>query len=217
MAEPLTSEHEERVRQVQLRRMRVLLTVLLAIAAAACSPRPPDESDYVERLTADRALKDEAFRRTNDPVPASRKAAVLPLEYYPVDPVFKVPAVLRPAFDAPTIVMITSTGTKEEHRVLGTLEFTLQGQPLKLTAFASEANRLFVPFQDQTSGTDTYGAGRYIDLTRTGTDVYEIDFNNAYNPYCYYSLAYICPLPPKENRLDVPIHAGEKIRPEAEG
>ena len=85
-------------------------------------------------------------------MPEARKAALLPLEYYPIDPSFNVPAVLHPAPDAPTVRMITSTGSMEEHRVLGTLEFTVQGQTLKLTAFASAANRLFVPFQDQTSG-----------------------------------------------------------------
>jgi uncharacterized protein (DUF1684 family) len=192
-----------------------LVAVLVALATVACNPPAPDEGDYMGRLTAARTAKDDEFRRTNDPVPENRKSALLPLEYYPVDPAFNVPAVLRPAPDAPTVKMITSTGTMEEHRVLGTLEFTVQGQTLKLTAFASEANRLFVPFQDQTSGTETYGAGRYIDLVRTGTNLYEIDFNNAYNPYCYYSLAYICPLPPQENRLAVPVRAGEKIRPDA--
>ena len=103
------------------------------------------------------------------PSAGTRKAALLPLDYYPIDPAFNVPAVLRPAPDAPIVRIITSTGSMEDHRVLGTLEFTVKGQTLKLTAFASAANRLFVPFQDQTSGTETYGAGRYIDLVRTGS------------------------------------------------
>ncbi len=195
--------------------MRALLILLVALATVACNPPAPDEGDYTGRIATARAAKDEEFKRTNDPVPESRKAVLLPLEYYAIDPAFNVPAVLRPAPDAPTVTMITSTGSMEEHRVLGTLQFTVQGQTLELTAFASADNRLFVPFQDQTSGTETYGAGRYIDLIRTGSNLYEIDFNNAYNPYCYYSLAYICPLPPEGNRLTVPIRAGEKIRPDA--
>lgn len=191
------------------------LSLVSALLIAGCNPPPPEEHGYADRIAAARAAKDAAFARTTDPVPASRKSAVLPLVYYPIDPAMKVPGVLRPAAGAPVVTMITSTGTQEQHRVLGTLEFTLQGQPLTLTAFASAQNRVFVPFQDQTSGTDTYGSGRYIDLLRTGTNVYEIDFNTAYNPYCYYSLAYVCPLPPAENRLQVPVHAGEKIRPDA--
>lgn len=189
--------------------------LLSLLAIAACNPPPPEQRGYAERLAAARADKDAEFQRTNDPVPVSRKAAVLPLVYYPIDPALKVPGVLRPDPKASVVTMITSTGSQEQHRVLGTLEFTVQGQPLKLTAFASAQNRVFVPFQDQTSGTETYGSGRYIDLVRTGTDVYELDFNAAYNPYCYYSLTYVCPLPPQQNRLQVPIRAGEKIRPDA--
>jgi uncharacterized protein (DUF1684 family) len=195
--------------------VRTILLLLSILVLAGCNPPPPEQRDYSARIAAARTEKDAEFQRTNDPVPDNRKAAVLPLVYYPIDPAFKVPGVLRAAAGSPVITMITSTGSSEQHRVLGTLEFTVQGQALKLTAFASAANRLFVPFQDQTSGTDTYGAGRYIDLVRTGTNIYELDFNAAYNPYCYYSLAYVCPLPPEENRLHVPVHAGEKIRPHA--
>ena len=92
------------------------LILLLAITVTACNPPAPDEGDYVGLLTAARAAKDDEFQRTNDPVPESRKSVLLPLEYYPIDSAFNVPAVLRPALDAPTVKMITSTGTMEEHR-----------------------------------------------------------------------------------------------------
>jgi uncharacterized protein (DUF1684 family) len=87
---------------------------------------------------------------------------------------------------------------------------------MTLTAFveagARDMNRLFVPFSDMTSGTETYPAGRYLDLDRTATGVYEVDFNYAYHPYCLFNPTYDCPFPPEENRLKVPIHAGEKLR-----
>jgi uncharacterized protein (DUF1684 family) len=73
-------------------------------------------------------------------------------------------------------------------------------------------DQLFVPFVDLTSGTETYPAGRYLDLDRTRTGIYLIDFNRAYNPYCYYNPTYDCPYPPRENRLKVPVRAGEKMR-----
>jgi uncharacterized protein (DUF1684 family) len=85
---------------------------------------------------------------------------------------------------------------------------------LRLRAFAEEGSngeRLFVPFADETSGRETYGAGRYLDLDRTSTGIYVIDFNTAYNPYCAYNPTYDCPVPPKENRLPLPIRAGEKM------
>jgi uncharacterized protein len=91
----------------------------------------------------------------------------------------------------------------------------VKGQPLTLGAFveagARSFDRLFVPFTDLTSGTETYPAGRYLDLDRTRTGIYIIDFNRAYNPYCYYNPTYDCPYPPRGNRLTVPIRAGEKL------
>jgi len=72
-----------------------------------------------------------------------------------------------------------------------------------------------VMFSDMTSGTETYAAGRYIDLDRTASGIYELDFNKAYHPYCVYNASYECPYPPPENRLKVPIHAGEKLKDKA--
>jgi uncharacterized protein (DUF1684 family) len=192
------------------------LPALALCATAACNPRPPDETDYVGRLQALRADKDAEFQRSNDPIPANRKAELLPLAYFPVDPAYNVPAELKPSPESPTLMMPTSTGTLEAMRRVGQLEFTLHGKPLKLTAFvaatAPNADRLFLPFSDLTSGTETYPAGRYLDLTRSPTGLYEVDFNYAYNPFCYFNVTYVCPIPPPENRLDVRIEAGEKIR-----
>jgi len=73
---------------------------------------------------------------------------------------------------------------------------------------------LFIPFIDETSGNETYGAGRYMDI-RIGDleDNPVIDFNTCYNPYCAYNNRYSCPVPPSENHLTVPIHAGVKYTP----
>lgn len=187
------------------------------MAAAACNPpAPADEGDYVGRIQALRDEKEAEFQSADDPIPANRKAELLPLEYFPIDPAYNVPAVLKPSPESPTLMMPTSTGTQELMRRVGQLEFTLHGKPLKLTAFVSagapNTDRLFVPFSDQTSGSETYPAGRYLDLDRNPTGVYEIDFNRAYNPFCYYNITYVCPIPPRENRLDVRIEAGEKVR-----
>ena len=68
-----------------------------------------------------------------------------------------------------------------------------------------------VPFHDLTNGTETYAGGRYLDLDRTATGIYDLDFNRAYNPFCLFNPTYDCPVPPRENRLTLPIRAGEKI------
>ena len=72
-------------------------------------------------------------------------------------------------------------------------------------------DRLFVPFTDLTSGTETYSAGRYLELDRAPSGIYTIDFNRAFHPYCYYNESYDCPYPPPSNRLPTPVRAGEKL------
>jgi uncharacterized protein (DUF1684 family) len=101
---------------------------------------------------------------------------------------------------------------------VGQLQFTLAGQQMTLDAFVEDGTQqiaqLFVPFADQTTGTETYGAGRYLDLKPTSTGFYVIDFNRAYNPTCAYNPTWECPYPPPSNRLKIAIRAGEKAPPE---
>lgn len=189
--------------------------MVLAVAfPAACTAPPPDDRDYGTKIAADRAAKDAAFAAAGDPIPTAKHAEFLPLAYYPIDPEFNVPAGLK-RIDDPTIVeMPTSTGTNRKMRRVGMLQFTLKGRPLSLLAFleVGETSSLFVAFSDLTSGTETYAAGRFLDINRNATGIYELDFNRAYFPYCYYNATYECPLPPRENRLKIPIHAGERMR-----
>jgi hypothetical protein len=188
------------------------------IVSACSTATPPDAKDYAAKLTADRAAKDAAFAASDDPVPRNRHAELLPLAYFPIDPDYDVPAALKPAQSSAPIQMPTSTGAPRDMRRVGTLEFTLKGQPLNLGAFvevgAKDLNRLFVPFADATTGKETYPAGRYLDLDRTATNLYDLDFNRAYNPYCYFNATYECPYPPAESRLKVPVAAGEKVKTE---
>jgi uncharacterized protein (DUF1684 family) len=194
--------------------MRVLLVLTLAVLAG-CSPSVPDSLSYPDKIAAERTSKDDMFR--NDPKESPIKPGELelfvPLSYFPIDETYAVPAQLQPATERVTAQMPTSTGTMREMTRLGTLVFTLKGQPLKLAAFAEgNSPRLFVPFSDLTSGTETYQAGRYMNLDPMPTGIYIVDFNIAYQPYCYYNAEYECPLPPRENRLAVPIRAGERLR-----
>lgn len=198
-------------------RVESFLRVVLAVAvwlAVACSGKPPENgAAYVAEIAAARAAKDAEFQRSSDPIPDDRKAEFLPLAYFPIDPFYSVPASLKPSTDDTIVEMPTSTGTVRKLRRAGALEFVLKGQPLKLTAFVEPgATTLFVPFSDLTSGTETYAAGRFMDLTPTANGVYVIDFNRAYIPYCYYNPTYECPYPPAENRLKIPVRAGERMK-----
>ena len=183
---------------------------------AACSSKPPEDTrDYAQRIASDRAAKDTLFKGQNDPIPEGKKAALLPLEYFPIDPTYDVPASLAPSDDKTIIDMPTSTGAPRKMRRAGTLTFQLKGQAHSITAFydlTSTPDHLSVMFSDMTSGTESYAAGRYLDLDRNATGIYELDFNRAYHPYCYYNASYECPYPPPENRLKVPIRAGERMK-----
>jgi uncharacterized protein (DUF1684 family) len=94
------------------------------------------------------------------------------------------------------------------------LGFPLDGMDQTLTAYIFEggdAANVFVPFADATSGSETYGAGRYLDIEREEDGTYSLDFNLAYHPSCAYDERFTCPLTPAENRLAVPIRAGERL------
>ena len=151
------------------------------------------------------------------PVPAEKRASFPPLPYFPVDPGYRIPASLQPAPAGAIVEMPTSTGQRRQMRHVGTLSFTLKGQPLTLGAFVEagdkEMRRLFVPFGDLTNGPETYPGGRYLDLDRTASGVYDLDFNRAYHPFCVFNPSYDCPYPPRESRLKVPIRAGERLEP----
>ncbi len=193
---------------------RLLLLVAISTAGACSSgPPPPDTSNYVEEIARARAEKDTFFRESRDtPIAPAVRDKLLPLPYFPIDPAYSVPAALRLSEERPVFEMPTSTGTIRKYQRVGVLEFTLQGKPLTLGAFVEDGqpiDTLFVPFVDLTSGKDTYPAGRYLDLHQTASQVYTIDFNTAYNPYCAYNSGFECPYPPASNRLTVPIRAGE--------
>ena len=196
-------------------RRAVRFVVAGALTACTSGPAAPDDSGYAKQIEQARAEKDRAFSEDPDtPIPAEKRARILPLKYYPIDPSFSVPAALRLSNDRPVFDMPTSTGTLRKMQRVGVLEFTLGGQPTTLDAFVEDGTQritsLFVPFADLTTGTETYSAGRYLDLKPTSTGFYLIDFNRAYNPTCAYNPTWECPYPPASNRLKVAVRAGEK-------
>lgn len=163
----------------------------------------------------------DEFRRAKDhmfvhdpetPIPPDERDEFPGLSYFEPDPALVISGHIEPSPVTDDLLMPTSTGEEVSYQRYGVAHFTVDGAPAQLTLFASEGDRdLFVPFRDATSGKETYGAGRYLEVTRPNDHLVELDFNYAYNPYCAYSEAYSCPLPPLENWLKVPIRAGEKV------
>ena len=183
---------------------------LSLVALAACSAPAPDESGWLEDLVLDRQLKDEFFREGPDsPILIERRGTLLPLHYYDADPAYRVPAALDVAPDQPVFNIPTSTGEIRPMQRVGVLKFALNGEPMRLSALAEVPVRsiesLFIMFKDPTNEADTYAGGRYLDLPRTVTGHYDLDFNRAYHPYCYYNEEFDCPFPPREKLAD-PAH-----------
>ena len=198
-----------------MRRVLGVLGVLmvLAVLPAACS-KPP--VPYPDQIAAWHAEKDRFMRESSEsPVPADKRASFPPLPYFPVDADYRIPASLELAPAGAAVDMPTSTGQRRKMRHLGTLQFTVKGQRLSLGAFAeaddTSGRRLFVPFGDLTNGVETYPGGRYLDLERTASGVYDLDFNRSYHPFCLFNPTYDCPYPPPQSRLKVPIRAGERL------
>jgi hypothetical protein len=177
-----------------------------------------DSRPYDQRVLAARAEKD-AWLRTNaeSPIPEGQRAGFTGLAYYPIDPAYHVPARLAEDRTGPPLViqLQTSKDQHEPYRRVGALTFTIGEVTYTLTAFANATrttvDRLFVPFGDLTSGGETYAGGRFLELDRTPTGLYDLDFNRAYHPFCLYNHDWECPVPPRENRLAVAIRAGERL------
>ena len=196
--------------------VRVLLASLV-LTASACGPPERDESDYLTRLVEDRAFKDDFFKNSPDsPVPLDRRSWMVPLRYYDPDLSYRVPANLAIGAEQPVFDIPTSTGLMRQMRHIGHLEFVLRGESYRLAALVSEGDGLFVPFRDDTSRVETYPAGRYLDLPFSPTGVYDLDFNRAYHPTCYFDEEFDCPFPPPQNRLPIAVRAGERLPPPEE-
>ena len=177
--------------------------------------RPIEYADAIEEF---RAEKDAFFKTSRgSPIPAADREAFTGLPYYPVDPIFRFEArVLEPyAGDEPSNFQIpTSDGKLRAAHRAGILAFELGGEGHALTAYTFDGGdeaSLFVPFLDPGSGTETYGAGRYLDLEPEDDGTYTLDFNLAYHPSCVYDMRFSCPLTPRENRLPIRIQAGERL------
>jgi len=163
------------------------------------------------------AVDDFMQHHPDSPLGMEQREGFSGLTYFEHDPTLGMMIVVdRLPDDEPFVDMETSTGDLRPFRRYGTFDFSVDGEPARLTIYSDpDGEDFFLPFKDPTNGRETYAAGRYLDNHRPGLtpfadDSFEIDFNYAYNPFCAYSLYYSCPLPPRENWLKVPIRAGEK-------
>ena len=189
--------------------------VVVGLAFWYTLTRSTDEEIYVENIQKERERQFRFLKFNLDsPLEDHQKSELTSLSFYPIDMSYRIRAKMVPAEDRRMLEIPMTDGTVEKYLKHSYAEFQLNGQPLRLlllqAAKESDKRNFFLAFADDTSGEETYGGGRYINLRQDGKNSITIDFNMAYNPYCAYNPDYACPLPPRENVLEIPIRAGEK-------
>lgn len=164
----------------------------------------------MSELSNFREAKDQFFTtHPQSPLTDDQKASFQGLKYYPEREDLKFEVDVEEFEDQTKIQLQTSTGDVQTYTRFGRFKFIVDDQEAELTIFASD-DHYFLPFVDSQAGEETYGAGRYLDPDRLASGKFLVDFNYAYNPYCAYNEHWSCPLPPGENRLSIPISAGER-------
>ena len=166
----------------------------------------------MSELTDFRSSKDHFVQHDpQSPLTNDQKATFGGLKYFDEEPSLKLTLQVRPYPEQDTIEMQTTTGGAASFVRWAKIAFSVDGAPAELTVYKDASlDTFFLPFADSTSGDETYGAGRYVELEAQPDGTLLVDFNYAYNPYCAYNEAWACPITPAENRLRVPIRAGEK-------
>ncbi|MCL9816679.1 DUF1684 domain-containing protein [Natronocalculus amylovorans] len=180
-----------------------------------------DQAAWEQELRTKRAEKDEFFEtHPQSPIPPEKRDSFDGLSYADPDPTFRVTATVTVHEQPEPIEMETSAGPNVRYLRTVTFEFTVNNETYTLCGYKQdqdEAQPIFVPFRDKTTGQQSYEQGRYMELSpsdslETGDEV-TIDFNLAYTPFCAYNEAFSCPLAPKENWLSCIILAGENEPP----
>ena len=171
---------------------------------------PPAE--WKQELATERSMKDGFMSSDPESPFIVGRVPFHALRYFPPNPKYIVRATLERRAAPEEAYLRTNRDNQAVMRYIGDLAFLLEGEALRLRLYhAGEGvgTSVFVPFRDQTSGRESYGAGRYLTLELNESDEYEVDFNRAFNPYCAYTDDFECPVPPAENDLPVAVRAGE--------
>jgi len=174
-------------------------------------------SEWKERISLELEEKDRFFKmHPQSPLSFDERQRFKGLNHYSLDPDYRFELKLHEHEEKERLKIEDTQKNEREFLRWGEFKFKIDDTDCKLQAYKSslEEDRLFVPFRDLTSGKETYGAGRYLDLEtgkhQTSEGTWILDFNMAYNPWCAYSKDYACPFVPSENWLKIPIYAGEK-------
>jgi hypothetical protein len=196
-----------------------ILGCMLSISTRAQMADEFNLSKYNKHIRSERKAKDtEMLADEHSPIPAEEKATFRKLKYFRPKVSYRKEAAFERFDEAKRFLMKTTTERLPEYSLYGVVHFRHHGRTYSLNVYQNielvkkpaYEKHLFIPFNDETNDKETYGGGRFLDITESGSDSLLIDFNKAYNPYCAYNHKYSCPIPPEENNLELRIKAGEK-------
>jgi uncharacterized protein len=191
----------------------VIAVIAIAVGYTLTATESPEA--YLEKVEKERERQFKYLKyNIESPLTETQKKELTDLDHYPIDPKYKVRAKMVPVEDRRMLELPMTDGSIEKYLKHSWAEFEWEGKTIRLlllqAAKEQDKRNFFLAFADATSGGETYGGGRYLNLRQDGKNSITIDFNLAYNPYCAYNPDFACPLPPKENILEVGILAGEK-------
>lgn len=198
--------------------MKYFLSMLLVIILLSCAKKEATHNDEIKLFQYN--LNIEFADATKSPLTEEDIKTFKTLAFFDIDEKYNIEADFELTPNTPVFEMPTTTDRLPLYRKYGIARFTLNGKIMTLNIYQSQElmtdfnykDYLFLPFNDATNGTTTYGGGRYLDLEipKEGSKKIRIDFNKAYNPYCVYNHTFSCPIPPSENNLPVAIPVGVK-------
>jgi uncharacterized protein (DUF1684 family) len=181
------------------------------------------QNDSVELVKEIKQFQDGLNKEYKDaetsPLPSNKRESFGGINFFPINLRYVVTAKFVRTSNERIFAMPTTGNSAKQYVKYGEAQFALMGRQYKLSIYQSinlakqrkYRDYLFIPFRDATSGKETYGGGRYIDITIPQSDTLVINFNMAYQPYCAYTEGYNCPIPPRENYLPVKIESGVKF------
>ncbi len=195
-----------------MKRLLFLIICSLSMFGLAAQTAVDDAKAFQDELNAKYANPEQS--------PLTKKSLKYfkGLDFYPIDTNYRVEAKFERVKNPEPFEMKTTTERRPVYYVYATAKFKLHGKKYKLRIYQSKGlsetdefkDYLFLPFTDLSSGAESYGGGRFMDLAIPEGKTIILDFNKAYNPYCAYNDKYSCPIPPKENHLNTYVKAGVK-------
>lgn len=194
----------------------VILIAVTSVLIFACGKNySPEENEYIAKVEQQRIEDNEWYKNDpNSPFNKKGKVEFHNLKYYDVDPLYVFKSKLYEYEQKDTVTIYGTKGEPRKTVRFGYVQINKGGKDYKIHVYESGEEQKYysIWFTDKTTNETTYGVGRYLNFDRilNPDNIYTLDFNLAYNPYCAYTSNYSCAIPTKEDYIDLAIEAGEK-------